>query len=69
MSDTRLNVIWTQLSLGGKTFQEIGFPEEWEYNIATCCYKKDGYDSECNGVKSREKYILPKRVIYESIRR
>jgi hypothetical protein len=67
MGDSRLNVVWTQLCLGGKTFAEIGFPEEWEYNVLTCCWEKDGFDSECDGVKTREKYILPKKVVYESI--
>ena len=63
-----LNAVWSRIALAGKSFKEIGFPEEWEYNIETCCYEKDGFDRECDGEVTREKYVLPKKLIAESMR-
>ena len=63
--DLRLRGILTRISLGGKTLKEVGFPDEWEYRPDLRIYEKDGYDSECNGVKCREKFVITDKELCE----
>ncbi len=65
MSDLRLREICTTIAFGGKSLEEIGFPDEWEYDPVLRVYEKDGFDSECNGEKTREKYVLTDKQLYE----
>lgn len=67
--DLRLREICTDLALGGKTLKEVGFPNEWEYDPVLQGYEKDGYDSECNGEKTREKFFLSYQKIHLMKRR
>ncbi len=65
MKDWRFRNIITSLAFGGKSFSEVGFPDEWEYNPVIRCYEKDGF----NSAGGREKYCLTEKEIYESISR
>lgn len=61
----RLREIWTGVCLGGKTLGEVGFPEEWDYDPLRCVWEKDGYNSECDGVETRERFLITKKQLYE----
>jgi len=61
----RLREICSGIALGGKTLKEVGFPKEWEHNLLLRVWEKDGYDSECDGVKTREKYLITDKQLYE----
>ena len=61
----RLRQIATAIGLGGKSLEEVGFPNEWQYDPLLRVYEKDGYDSECDGVESREKFVLTLKQLYE----
>jgi len=63
--DLRLREICTGLFLGGKSLREVGFPDDWEYDPSLKIYEKDGYDSECDGKKTREKFVITKKQLYE----
>lgn len=66
MTDLRLRGIMTQIACGGKSSREIGFPEEWTYDPVCRGYEKEGYDSECEGVKTREKLFLSDELLLRS---
>lgn len=63
--DLRLREICTHIGLGGKSLKEVGFPDEWEFDPVLRVYEKDGYDSECDGQKTREKFVLTAKEIHE----
>ena len=63
--DMRLREISTGIALGGKTLGGVGFPQEWDYDPLRCIWEKDGYDSECNGIKTRQKYLITKKHLCE----
>ena len=63
--DLRLREIWTGICLGGKTHGEVGFPTEWSYDPMLCIWEKDGYDGECNGVKTHKKFLITKKHLWE----
>ena len=64
-NDLRLRQICTGIALGGKSLKEVGFPEQWTFDPVLEVYEKDGYNSECDGVKTREKYVLTAKQLYE----
>lgn len=61
----RLREICTGLFLGGKTLGEVGFPKEWDYDPCLRIWEKDGYNSECDGVKTREKFLITDKHLHE----
>ena len=63
--DLRLREITTGLFLGGKILKEVGFPDEWEYNPLIRYWEKDGYNSDCNGVKTRVKFLITDKSLCE----
>ena len=65
IGDLRLREIWTSVSLGGRTLGEVGFPREWSYDSLLCIWEKDGYNSECDGVKTRKKFLITKKHLWE----
>ncbi len=65
MSDLRLREICTMIAFGGKSLEEIGFPDEWEYDWVLRIYERDGFDGECDGIKTREKYVLSEKQLCE----
>jgi hypothetical protein len=66
MNDWQTQELVTRLFLGGKSQQEVEFPEAWEHDHLLCVWWKDGYDSEREGVKSRQKFCLSDRAIRDS---
>ena len=65
MHDLRLREISTAIGLGGKSLKEVGFPDEWVYDPVLRVYEKDGYDSECNGKTTREKFVITEKQLHE----
>ena len=65
MDDLRLRDIMTGLLLGGKTLEEAGFPNEWTYDPLMRGWEKEGYDSEQDGVKTKEKFWIPEKRLLE----
>ncbi len=64
-NELRLREICTSIALGGKSLREVGFPDEWQYDSVLMVYEKDGYNSESDGVKTREKFVITKKQLYE----
>ena len=63
--DYRRRELMTLIFLGGKRLWDVGFPSGWTYNPVICYWEKDGYDSESDGIKSREKFLITNKHLHE----